>query len=81
VRGSTRRPARSGTARRSRLAGRHADLDLLSLQTHSPIVSRCCQVAAEVALKFIGELSAAALNETGEFTIGTEPPGAADSAE
>jgi hypothetical protein len=63
------------------LGERHADLYVLTLQAHSPKMSRCRHVAHEVALKFIGEVSAAALDETGKFAIRTALPGIAHSFE
>ena len=69
------------TARSPWLSGRHANRLVLNLQAHSPIMSRCRHVPDEVALKFIGEMSSAALDETGKFTIRTALPGIADSLE
>jgi hypothetical protein len=69
------------TARSPRLSGRHANRLVLNLQAHSPIMSRCRHVADEVALKFIGEMSSAALDEPGKFTIRTALPGIADGLE
>jgi hypothetical protein len=63
------------------LVGRHADLHVLTLQARSPKMSGCRHVAHEVALKFIGEVSAAALDETGKFAIHTALPGIGHSFE